>query len=382
MKSTNKIDGDAFARGLAQQASAPRDNHVIIAQETISLKDEATQSAQAYWMMGWTWDEIESVLEDSEYPSNVITHAIKETKEYAAKILNEGPFAVLKMGQEVKLINGSIGVLVEKYPEHVTIDLKGIGNVNIAEDQLDIVATEQLRDAHFLRMKAVNMLYKLSTDQLEPISVESQMVDPVLESVDNALSTMASIQQNSDEVKREAAKIHGKWEADIGKWEPKSAEEHDFAQYLQVTLAGENELDREITDVFHAKLGSILASLHDEIRKGAVVTDESIMNFLGDTFVNITTNLEAHLFGIKQHNVKAREYVQQFAKLGKEEGEWKTDAVQFAMSSWERTKEFINTWEDKLVPGIENGIQAISSFLESVNKQQITASIQRALNTL
>jgi len=382
MKTTNKMDGDSFARELATAVSSPKDNHIIIAQEAVDLKDEATQSAQSYWMMGWTWDEIESVLEDSEYPKNVITHAIKNTKEYAKKILNEGPFSVLKMGQDVKLVNGSVGVLEEKYADHITINLKDLGSTNITADQLDLPATEMLREAYGLRMKADHMLYKLSTDQLEPISVESQAIDPALESVDNALSVMASIKQNTDEVKREAAQLHSKWESDVGKWEPQSEEEREFAQYVQVTLTGESQVDSEITEVFHNRLGSVLASLHDEIRKGAAVVDEGVLDFLNNTFPNITDKLEAHLYGIKQRNAKAREYVQQFAKFDKEDAEWKKNAVQFAVSSWELTKEFMETWESITVPRIEKGIQSISGLLGNVAKQQITASVQKALKTL
>jgi hypothetical protein len=193
---------------------------------------------------------------------------------------------------------------------------------------------------------------------------------------------MASIQQNSNEVKREAAKLHSKWEADAGKWEPKSEEEHDFAQYVQATLTGESQVDSEITDLFHNRLGNALGSLHDELRKGATVTDESIVDFLTNTFPNITDNLEAHLFGIKQRNAQARNYVQQFAKFEEEKGEWTNNALQFAVSSWDLTKEFMEKWEDLLVPRIEKGIQAISAFLMDVDKQQVKASVQKALKTL
>ena len=382
MKTTNKMDGDSFVRGLAQRVSAGKDNHIIIAQEAVDLKDEAKQSAQAYWMMGWTWDEIESVLEDSDYPKSVITYALKETKEYASKVLNEGPFSVLKMGQEVKLASGVTGILVEKYVDHITVDLAGIGNTAVLEDQIDHVATGTLREAHVLRCKAANMLYKLSTDQREPIFVESQVVEPALESVDIALSTIASLRQSSDEVKREAAKIHGQWEQEVGKWKPKSEEERDFAQYLQVSLTGESQIDSEITELFHTQLGTVLATLHDEIRKGAALTDTNIIDFLDNTFPNITAKLEGHLYGVKQRNIKASEYVQRFAKFGKEEGEWKKAAVQWAVASWESTKEFMHMWETTLVPSLDNSIQAISGFLANADKQQITASVQKALKAL
>jgi len=382
MKPMNKMDGDVFARSVAQQISAGKDNHIIIAQEAIDLKDEAKQSAQAYWMMGWTWDEIESVLDDSEYPKNVVTYAMKETKEYARKILNEGPFAVLNSGQSVKLANGSVGILEEKYADYITLDIKDVGNVNVAADQLDIVATERLREAHAFRVKSADMMYKLSIDQLDHISVEQQTLDPVLESVDNALSTMASIKQRTDEVKREAAQIHSKWEANTPDWQPKSEEEKDFAQYTYVTLTGEDQLDSEITDLFHNKLGAVLASLHDELRKGAVATDENIIGFMQMIFPHVASDIEGHLYGIKQRNVRAREYVQQFAKFGKEQADWQKEAVQWAITSWENTKEFMEDWETSSVPRINIGIEAISEFLAGVDNQQITASVQKALQTI
>ena len=381
MKSTNKMDGDAFAKELARQASS-KDNHIIIAQEAVDLKEEATQSAQSYWMMGWTWDEIESVLEDSEYPKNVITHAIKKTKEYAKKVLNEGPFSVLKMGQDVKLSGGEVGTLVEKFADHIMLAIDNIGQVKVSADQLDLVATEKLREAYSLRAKAANMLYKLSTDQLEHISVESQESDPVLACVDDALASIASIRQRTDEVKREAAQIHSKWETGVGKWKPQSEKEQEFAQYMHVILTGESQLDAEVSELFHNKLGSMLGTLHDEIRKGASGDADSICDFLYNTFPKIADSLEAHLYGITRRNASAREYIQQFAKFGEEKGEWQDAAIQFVVSSWDLTKEAIDKWENTLAPKIEEGIQLISGFFADMNKQQIKASVQKALKTL
>lgn len=380
MKITNKMDGDIFARKLALEASAQNENHIILAQDTVDLKNEAAQSAQSYWMMGWTWDEIESILEDSEYPKNVITYAIKETKEYARKILNEGPFKVLNVGQSVKLINGSIGILEEKFADSIAVNIKGMGKVQIKANQLDLTATEKLREAYYLHMKAANMLYKLSTDQLEHVSVESQVVEPELKSVDTALSTMESIRQNTDEVKREATQIHNNWEANIQKWEPQSQEEKSFAQYMHITLTGEKQLDSEIKDLFHTRLYNALASLDDSIRKGAVV-DKNIIDFLDNNFPVIAEDIEGHLYGIKQRNIAAREYIQQFTKFGKNDADWKKTAVQWATSSWATTKEFMNTWETSLVPQIEKGIQTIATFLNEEDTRQKTETIQAAVRT-
>jgi len=381
MKVTNKMDGDAFVQNLASNAYARKDNHIIIAQATVDLKDEATQSAQAYWMMGWTWDEIESVLEDSEYPKNVITYAVKETKEYAKKILNEGPFSVLKTGQSVKLINGSVGTLEEKCADSIAVAIRGIGTVHVNASQLNLVDTEKLREAYYLRIKAAHMLYKLSTDQLEQISVESQTVTPAVHSVDTALSTMESIKQNTDEVKREATQIHTNWEASIQKWEPKSEEEKTFAQYMHITLAGEKQLDSEVKELFHNQLYNTLAALDDMLRKGAT-TDADVINFLDTQFPDIAAKIEGHLYGIKQRNAAAREYVQQFTKFGKYDADWKKTAVQWATASWATTKEFMSTWETLLAPEIKNGIQLISSFFSTINSQQTKEAIQAALRTI
>jgi len=385
MKTTNKMDGDAFARELVHSVASSKDNHIIIAQDAVNLKDEAKQSAEAYWMMGWTWDEIESVLEDSEYPKNAITYALKETKEYARKVLTEGPFSVLKLGQVVRLLNGSVGVLSECFSDHIMVHVDGIGLTKISSDQLDVRATAKLREAYFLRVQAATMLYKLSTDQLDQldqIPTESPITDSTLEAVDTALATIASIQHRSDEVTRDAATIHRKWEADAGKWEPQSDEEREFAQYLQVTLTGEHMLDAQIADLFHSKLGSALATLHDTLRKGAELTDVPTLDFVANTFPNIADKIEGRLYGITQRNVKAREYVQQFAKFSKEDGDWKRNAVYWAQGSWDNTKEFTDLWESLLVPRLENGVKLISEFLMNADTKQITASVQKALKTL
>ena len=380
MKITNKMDGDVLVKNLAGQVNTTPEIRVVA--QAVDLKDEANQAAQAYWMMGWTWDEIESVLEDSEYPTNVINYAIKQTKEYAKKVLNEGPFSVLKMGQKVKLINGSVGTLEEKYADSITINISDLGDIKVSADQLDLLATEKLREAYFLRGQAANMLYKLSTDQLEPISAENSIIDPTLASVDNALSTMASIKQNTDEVKREAAKLQSKWKADVGKWKPKSKEEQEFAQYMYAAITGESQIDDEINELFHNKLGSAIATLHDTLRQTAAIMDTCVSGSLDTVFPDIANKLEGHLYGITQRNARAREYVQEFEKFGKTATNWQADAIQWATASWEDTKEFIAEWENILAPKINNGIQLISNFLLNVENKQVATGIHQALKTV
>jgi hypothetical protein len=375
MKTTNKMDGDIFARKLANEVRKP--NNIIIASDATDIKDEATQAAEAYWMMGWTWDEIESVLEDSEYPKNVINHALKETKEYAKKVLNEGPFRILNVGQTVKLINGSIGVLEEKFADTISVNIKDIGNVQVKADQLNLVATDQLREAFILRKKAANMLYKLSTDELEHISMESQ-TETESNNVDIALATMLGIKQTADDIMRDAAQIQGKWETDTNRWQPESQEEKEFAQYLQITLTGENQLDSAVRNLFYVALFNSIASLDNVVKQGTDVP-ENIDNFLTKELPSIANVIEGHLYGIKKRNITAQEYVQQFAKFGKYDANWKHTAVSWAAASWENTKEFTNIWETKLDPQIRNGIDLISAFLGNVKKQQEIEAVKAAM---
>jgi len=386
MKITNKADGDALAARLAGGTIKPK-KHIIVA-ATGDLKDEATQSAQAYWMMGWSWDEIESVLEDSDYPTSVITHAITKTKAYADKVLNEGPFAVLKAGQYVCLANGVSGKLVAKEAGYIVVDVPDVGETRVTAEQVDSAATGKLREAFTLRARADRILNKVASDGIIYTKSASKIaqdaaIGPVLQPISDALSTIAALKHATDDLKHDAGDLADTWDAEHGEWAPASPQEKEFAQYVYATITVEKDLDSEITNEFYTRLNGSLTNLYNTVAAGASISNANLDEFLTHEFPHIASKLDAHFYAIRERNTKISEHMAHFEKFDAELGkEWTSNAVKWAADSWNTTKEFLREWEGTLLPVLLTAVSTIDSQLGIAQDAQVAASVSSALNTL
>ncbi len=155
------LSEDDFKRGLANQViEQNRPIRVTAKEEDYYPKsplEEATEHAKIYWMMGWTWEEVEALLQDMEFPENTIEGALKAAKKYAVQIMEKGPFKAMKRGQLVRLKTGSVGRLVAVSEKEVTLEL-GDDLIKVEEKDIDAPVTQKLLEAYTLRQAADQLL--------------------------------------------------------------------------------------------------------------------------------------------------------------------------------------------------------------------------------
>lgn len=125
--------------------------------EEYSSRDEAIQHAKSYWMLGWAWDEIEAILTDMKFSDGDVSAAIKEAQEYAYDALSNGPFALFKEGQLIKLTNGSTGVFLTANKSEAVICIDN-ENVRVSEKHIDKAGSAKLLEAYGLRKAASDLL--------------------------------------------------------------------------------------------------------------------------------------------------------------------------------------------------------------------------------
>ncbi len=393
MRVMTKADGDALASRIASHVCQCKTaKHIIVADgPTMDVKDEAMQSAISYWMMGWSWDEIETVLEDSEYTPAVISYAIKETKAYARKILNEGPFAMMTAGQGVKLSSGEIGTLEDVHSDHLVVQMgEDIGVARIGAAHVDIEATNKLGQAFEMRIKAEQLLSTIDADSrliCEAQVVEESNEEPLVNGIADSLESLHAIKQASDNLKRVAQQSYDEWSATKGD-KAKSDNELGFLQYLSATVTQEKELDNEVNALVYDKLVIGLENLHDAIVASkhssdeVSLTKEAVQKYLTEELPSIIRSVESHVYEMDRKNSKIGEYAQQFDKFDAqlaEKGEWAIDASSWAKDVWDTTKKCVEHWNDTMVPVVEKGIGLVSACFDAIAKAQKTGKVEQAM---
>lgn len=166
-----------------------------------SLEDDAVEHAKAYWMLGFSWDEIETVLEDLEFTPDVSKSAVKRAQNYAEETTKDGPFSVFISGQLIKLQNGLVGKLLNKFSNKIQLKMFDDSDELFATAaQIDMEASLKLKEAYVLRATANEILKsekEYSGKELEDAGVVSS-----LQCVSkNLLNKIASMQKDVVAVK-------------------------------------------------------------------------------------------------------------------------------------------------------------------------------------
>jgi len=140
----------------------------VSAEEVLSGESDAEKAVnvgKTYWMMGWNFAEIESVLTDLEYTENTISKVMNAVKEYAKSIVTEGPFSHSKAGQTVKLKNGNLAVLINMSSKVATVEDTDTGEYMVSTDQIDLESSKKLAAAFNMRESAKTLLRTVVGDK-------------------------------------------------------------------------------------------------------------------------------------------------------------------------------------------------------------------------
>lgn len=152
-----------------------------VADDKEDAQKKVTDAAKAYWMLGWSWEEIEAILLDTgDYEEKQVEKAVEETKQYAQDTLKDGPFSSLKYGQKVKLTNGNLAQLVAKSKDDFVVSQDG-DNILVHANFLDIQASKLLAKSYELRNQAEAILKKAQTKEYdipEPTKSDKPEVSP------------------------------------------------------------------------------------------------------------------------------------------------------------------------------------------------------------
>lgn len=354
--------------------------HTILAADSPSTdtKDEAKQCAIMYWTMGWTWDEIETVLEDSEFPKSMIADALKAAKAYAKEILNKGPFSNLKEGQYVKLKSGSYGTLESAYEDHVQAIITGVGRAKIPVDQLDMIACEKLSIAFDLRKQAEDNVTKAYSDV---VNVRSFRVD-ANNLVEESLNKLQALQKAGTDLSQEGKllweQLHTK-KSSVKATDPK---EREFVQVVSAIIEQEADIEQMLQSEVFGKFSHELAKYADLIQD-ATADASAVNEFITSKLPETLNIIDAHRMLASDKNEKIRNGITQLAKFSStpDSGTWLDTIVSEASEGWKETEAFFDKVSKDVLPTIEEGSAIIAAYLDSADKQKVAMSVNAALKS-
>ena len=364
MKVSSTVTSKEFLRKLAGECKKPvEQKHIVVATEKQDTKEEAIDCAKTYWMMGWTWDEIEVILEDSEYPSDIVSAALKEAKAYAKEILNKGPFAELKAGQLVKLESGTFGTLEEMHQDHATVNLRGMGITKVSLNQLDKVACEKLSKAHDMRMQAFDMIEKLDHNDFsvvasKAIRVESNkslsLLDQLYAVEQHAMKLQSKLNTISERVRVRAKSI-----AKVG------GKRKELIQLCGAVISQERDTTNEIIKCI-ADFDAPIAELYEiiEVDQSGL---QDVLNSLEDIFT-----------GQLEHLMDASDLVRISEEMLTQE-HWSAKDFQTAESNWESSSGYFDKFEENVSGPLNDKRIELLSFIENAKKEDIQRKISAAL---
>ena len=406
-----------------------------------STVEEAFEHAQAYWMMGWTWEEIEALLEDMGFNDKTIDSAVKKAQEYAYEVLKDGPFNLFKDAQYVALKNGKVGRLQSVNENHINI-LMDDGDALIAgKGVIDFDKTKKLSSVQSLRL-AADKIFK-EADDLVPSGVNpivpTQPGQPLKETThtqeeefklhltpkkqvpknwgDIVPDKFSDVEQASKDIeemselvliiRQQADEAKKSWE-EAARLTKEKREEHvkykteleDTAKELASILGAEQEAQTALDVTLFRRFDELLIGYKhyietdpSEVPRIPGLVDkhaqlvEIIQDKVPDAFEEIMTSLDEWF----TTNTRIIETIKETEKtevgfmtppkktLGqKEQGLWER-IKGWVSNAWSKMRKSTNVVTQKSLPAIDEVSDAIEDFLQDTNQQTLEASIKKTL---
>jgi len=420
-----------FINVIASEVINSQRNEIeIVADEAMNPTEEATQHAQAYWLLGYSWEEIEAILEDLGFQEKVISSAIAKTVLYARDMLNDGPFRTLKEGQLIKLTSGFIGQIAAIYPEHVNVaDLDTEEIIRVSEDQIDKADSAKLKEAFALRYGAYKLIkaqggptditipgqkewelpappqqmgiapsptekldVKLTdrappgwgelTPPLSDIEEVSDVTATILSQVDAAEDEMARVNADLKELNLMAKELRSK-QKELSK------RESELAKQVFSVVGTEQQALNDLDVTFFQKYKNKILGLQRKIQEipqepGIVDELRALKEILDANAPEISTQVLDTLEKWKKVNTTIEERIRETFALypppRKKSAQFMERIVEFMESLWEIVKTTSANLYYTVFPKIETVSDAIDAFVNSTDHVTASQKLRAALN--
>jgi hypothetical protein len=407
---------EKFLKDIAAQAvERPKILKVAQEEKPLTPQEEANEHAQAYWWMGYNWDEIEAILIDMEFPENVVDSAVQSAKRYATEVL-KGPFQKIKEGQYIKLKNGAVGVVDCVTPKAVVAFLND-ETVDITENHIDWEATNKLSEAYTLRKSADEMVRSAQKDYLVPDRPEEfvpaevqpgegeeftttikkspgappswgeypheKEVREVSSSITKMLDQIEAAEEQLLEVKEEL-KIANEMATEVREKRKKlMKEQREAAQNVFAILGSQNRELKELEGTYFRKYKDKLIGLRRAVVEkpqapGVIEELQVLKQILEDNHPRIFKAVMAALEEYMEANTTIIEQVEKafamFPPRKKKVSQLIDKVKEWAAVTWDNIKDIADELHEFIFPTMDETIAAIDNFESAVGKS--TAKVQ------
>jgi hypothetical protein len=410
-----------FLKGIA--AKMKRDKPIVVqGQADLSPQDEADQSARMYWMLGYTWDEIEAILMDLEFPENIVSKAMAETKKYAKGVLSKGPFKMFVEGQLLRLKNGFIGKVASISKDFMSIRLAEGESLQVREKDIDREPSLQLKEAYALREAAEKLMREAQKEYVLPErpGAETTGVVPetkedfktvvkpspgappgwgkdvphvsIVEEVDATVAAMlAQIDAAEGELRevQSELKIANEMVNEVrAKKKELKGRQLEVAKQIWAVIGSQNKELGELQGTFFQKykeklmgLRQIVAEIPEEV--GVVEELETLKTILEDNHPRIFSGVMEALDEYKEANTVINEKVEKtfalFPPAKKKVGQIKEKVVNWAKSLWTGVQNVADKLYTAVFPSIDETSDAIDDFMGTVTPKMAAYKARRVV---
>jgi hypothetical protein len=419
MRVSFKFDKETSSK-IAEKLAQEKEKEPKFEEEKISDSDEALDHAKTYWMLGWTWEEIESILEDMEFDAKTVGKAIEQSKVYAEEQLKDGPFSAVKIGQLIKLTNNQVGKVTEKRLECVAVTLADGTEIIADSRNIDFSTIDELKRAATLREVASKLM--LQADELtdpgemglqKPIQEEFKIDFPAkapphvkelapekfidypearsaVQDIGRQLVTLEKQKSEAEKYLEEAKALYKEAQATVKKFEK---EQQEIGKNLALILGSEEQALDNLELTLFQRFDSLYLFFRRYIEKKEIppsVLDEYevLQELLEKKFPNIYSHLMAEISKWRESAFQIKEILK--TKIDIVTPTQKELASKQAQSMWGKFKNWIsNLWasifestekvNDEIIPEIEELNMAMEDFISKVQSSESQQAIGSAI---
>jgi len=390
--------------------------------EKKDAQTSATDHAKAFWMMGWTWDEIDVTLQDMGFVESVVDKAINDTQKYSYEMLKDGPFSHYKEGQLVKLTGSKdITRLVARNVDGIVVEFAGKSpsRVKVYAEHIDTEATEKLTKAFALRQEANDLLltaepkdlvpqekaentpekfeFKMTPEMRSPKNWDEQLPEKFVDvpeakaPVGEMVKAILSIREKKQEAEKEllAARELVKENNEIVKKIQK--QETEVAKDLAGIIGVQADANELLESVVFQRFQNLLIGFNrlvevDSIPPNLVDKYQKLVTLLQERVPELSGEILDALDKWEQANTKLTETLTTelgIAKAPKKilsQNVWSKLRKVFG-NLWKAVKDSTHTLKTHTLPEIEKLSDELESFLSEADTENEKGSVSGAMDT-